>query len=553
MENVRITFLGGLGDIGRNCAVIETQEEILVLDCGQLFPDELMPGANSVLPDLSYLLGRKDKIVGCITTHAHEDHIGALQYLLEHVEMPIYGSSFTLGIVRNRLEEAQLLSRCELIEVKDGERCLIGEFSCEFLPVTHSVPRGLISAIKTPQGVILHSSDFKLDLDPVDGRVTDLNRITELSEEPGIRLLLCDSTNADLPGRTASESDVGVSLEQVFEAHDGKRIIAACFSSHIHRVQQIAQAAINGGRKIATLGLSMKRNVILARQLRILEIDDVHIIEIENIRDYSPDEVCVISTGTQGEPRSALAMAASGESRWITIGEEDAVILSSRAIPGNEDRVGRMINDLMKRGATVLHADHLGLHTSGHGKQEELRALHVAANPEWFVPVHGEYRHLVAHRDLAMEIGMPPERIHLATDGDQIEIDGTGVTLVKKITSGEYPFVQGKVLEHDHQIFAERRILGAEGFVLAMVEISNADNAIIGAPAVISKGWINTGMAEDLEREIVLALKEGIQKALMQEGVSEEELQQRVRRITGSFVNDLTGRRPMIIPIVRRI
>ncbi len=553
MEKVRITFLGGLGDIGRNCAIIETQEEILVLDCGQLFPDELMPGANSVLPDLSYLLARKDKIVGCITTHAHEDHIGALQYLLRQVELPIYGSSFTLGVVRNRLEESQLLSRCELIEVNDGERRLIGNFSCEFLPVTHSVPRGLISAIGTPQGLIVHSSDFKLDLDPVDGRVTDLNRIVELSKEPGIRLLLCDSTNSDIPGRTASESDVGASLEQVFEAHDGKRIVAACFSSHIHRVQQIAQAAINGERKIATLGLSMKRNVILARQLQILNIDEAHIVEIENIRDYSPDEVCVISTGTQGEPRSALAMAASGESRWITIGEQDAVILSSRAIPGNEDRVGRMINDLMKRGATVLHADHLGLHTSGHGKQEELRALHEAANPEWFVPVHGEYRHLVAHRDLAIEIGMPPERIHLATDGDQIEISDTGVTLVEKITSGEYPFVQGKILEHDHRIFAERRILGTEGFVLAMVEISKADNTVTGPPTVVSKGWIHSELAEELEQEIVLALTEGIQRALLQGDISEEHLQQRVRRITGSFVNDLTGRRPMIIPIIRRI
>ena len=553
MEIVRITFLGGLGDIGRNCAAIETEEEILILDCGQLFPDELMPGVNSVLPDFSYLLARKEKIVGCITTHAHEDHIGALPYLLKHVELPIYGSSFTLGVVRNRLEESQLLGRCELVEVQDGDKCSIGKFSCEFLPVTHSVPRGLISAIETPQGLIVHSSDFKLDLEPIDGRLTDLNRIAELSKEPGIRLLLCDSTNSDMPGRTASESDVGSALEQVFKAHGGHRIIAACFSSHVHRVQQIAQVAINEGRKIATLGLSMKRNVILARQLGILEIDEAHIVDIEDIRDYPADEICVISTGTQAEPRSALAMAASGKSRWLTIGEQDSVILSSRAIPGNEDRVGRMINNLMKRGATVLHADHLGLHTSGHGKQEELRALHLAANPEWFVPVHGEYRHLVAHRDLAIEIGLPPERIHLATDGDQIEIDDTGLMLVEKVTSGEYPFVQGKILEHGHQIFAERRILGNEGFVAALVEIDKVENAVIGDPKIISKGWINTEIAEELGEEIAQALKEGIQRTLLDEDVSEDHLQQRVRRITGSFVNDLTGRRPMIIPIVRRI
>ncbi|MEC8985923.1 MAG: ribonuclease J, partial [Actinomycetota bacterium] len=294
MEKVRITFLGGLGDIGRNCAAIETQSQILILDCGQLFPDEFMPGANSVLPDLTYLLGRKEKIVGCITTHAHEDHIGALPYLLEHVELPIYGSSFTLGMVKNRLEERQLLHRCDLIEVNDGEKISIGEFACEFLPVTHSVPSGLISAIETPQGLIVHSSDFKLDLDPIDGRLTDLNRIAELSKNPGIRLLLCDSTNSDMPGSTISESDIGASLARAFQSNTDNRIIAACFASHIHRVEQIAETAINDGRKISTLGLSMKKNLSLARKLGILEIREEHIVDIEDIRNLPPNEVCII-------------------------------------------------------------------------------------------------------------------------------------------------------------------------------------------------------------------------------------------------------------------
>jgi len=554
MGKVRITFLGGLGDIGRNCAAIETQEEILILDCGQLFPDEFMPGANSVLPDLTYLLERKEKIVGCITTHAHEDHIGAIPFLLEHVEMPIYGSSFTLGVVRNRLEEKDLLRHCELIEIQDGETCFIGKFSCEFLPVTHSVPRGLISAISTPQGLILHSSDFKLDLDPIDGRLTDLERISELSNEPGIRLLLCDSTNSDVPGRTISESDVGTSLMQVFETCEEHRVIAACFSSHIHRVQQIASVAIDQGRKIATLGLSMKKNVALARQLGILEISENHLIDIENIREYYDHEVCVISTGTQAEPRSALAMAAGGESRWLTIGEQDTVILSSRAIPGNEERVGKMINNLMKRGADVLHSDHLGLHTSGHGKQEELRALHLAANPQWFVPVHGEYRHLKAHRDLAIEIGLSIDRIHLATDGDQIEMDDTGLHLLEKVSSGEYPFVQGKVLERHHQIFSERRILGKEGFVAALVVIDSDRKNVVGDPKVSSKGWLNVESATDIGKIIEEAIKKEIQKTLSQDSdASDDLLHQRVRRVTGSLVNDLTGRRPMIIPIVKRI
>ncbi len=553
MEKVRITFLGGLGDIGRNCAAIETESEILILDCGQLFPDEFMPGANSVLPDLSYLLDRSEKIVGCITTHAHEDHIGALPYLLEHISLPIYGSSFTLGMVRNRLEERQLLNNCDLIEVSDGDKVPIGQFACEFLPVTHSVPSGLISAIQTPQGLIVHSSDFKLDLEPVDGRLTDLDRIAELSKNPGIRLLLCDSTNSDVPGSTISESDIGVSLEKVFKSNEEKRIVTACFASHIHRVQQIAQTAVAAGRKISTLGLSMKKNVTLARQLGILDIMEEDLIDIESIQDYSPDQICVISTGTQAEPRSALAMASAGESRWITIGEQDAVILSSRSIPGNEDRVGRMINNLMKRGATVLHADHLGLHTSGHGNQEELRALHQAANAEWFVPVHGEYRHLVAHKDLAVEIGLPPEKVYLATDGDQIELSDDGLMLVEKVTSGGYPFVQGKILEHEHQVFSERRILGNEGFVVASVEIDNEENVILGDPKVTSKGWVNVHIAQDLEEEIARAIKEGIQKALLQKDATDEYLEQRVRRITGSLVNNLTGRRPMIVPIVRKL
>ena len=553
MEKVRVTFLGGLGDIGRNCAAIETLNQILILDCGQLFPDEYMPGANSVLPDLPYLLDRKEKIVGCITTHAHEDHIGALPYLLEHVELPIYGSSFTLGMIRNRLEERQLLNRCELIEVSDGEKISIGDFPCEFLPVTHSVPAGLISAIETPQGLILHSSDFKLDLDPVDGRLTDLNRIAELSRDPGIRLLLCDSTNSDMPGSTISESDIAISLDKAFKSNENNRIITACFASHIHRVEQIAITAINAGRKISTLGLSMKKNLSLARQLGILEIKEEHLVDIEDIRDYPPHEICIISTGTQAEPRSALAMAATGQSRWISIGERDSVILSSRAIPGNEERVGKMINDLMKRGANVLHSDHLGLHTSGHGNQEELRSLHQASNPEWFVPVHGEYRHLVAHQDLAIEIGMSPERILLATDGDQIELSDDGMELVEKVTSGGYPFVQGRILEYEHQIFSDRRILGKEGFVIATVQISKKDNEILGDPQIVSKGWVSAHAANKLEEEIAIAVKKGVQKKLLSGDVTDQDLEQRVRRITGSLVNELTGRRPMIVPIVRKV
>ena len=407
--------------------------------------------------------------------------------------------------------------------------------------------------IYTIKGYIVHSSDFKLDLDPVDGRLTDLNRIVELSRDPGIRLLLCDSTNSDMPGSTISESDIAISLDKAFKSNENNRIITACFASHIHRVEQIAKTAITAGRKISTLGLSMKKNLSLARQLGILEIKEEHLVDIEDIRDYPPHEICIISTGTQAEPRSALAMAATGQSRWISIGEQDSVVLSSRAIPGNEERVGKMINDLMKRGADVLHSDHLGLHTSGHGKQEELRSLHQASNPEWFVPVHGEYRHLVAHKDLAIEIGMSPERILLATDGDQIELSDDGMELVEKVTPGGYPFVQGRILEYEHQIFSDRRILGKEGFVIATVQICKKDNEILGDPQIVSKGWVSAQAANRLEEEIAIAVKKGVQKTLLNEDVTDQDLEQRVRRITGSLVNELTGRRPMIVPIVRKV
>ena len=295
---VSITFLGGLGDIGRNCAAIESKNQILLLDCGQLFPDEMMPGAQSVLPDFSYLKDRSEKIVGCIATHGHEDHIGALRYALDICEFPIYGSEFTLGMIRHRLAEANMLRKTDLVKVDDGEMISIGDFHCEFLPVTHSTPKGLISAIRTPQGLILHSSDFKLDNNPVDGRITDLDRITALSKDPGIRLLLCDSTNAELRGSSISESEVGDELEKIFMKFQQERIIATCFSSHIHRIQQIIDISKKQGRKVATLGFSMERNISLARSLGVLSVAEDDLVDISEIETYPKNQICVISTGS---------------------------------------------------------------------------------------------------------------------------------------------------------------------------------------------------------------------------------------------------------------
>ena len=550
-DQVSITFLGGLGDIGRNCAAIESKNQILLLDCGQLFPDEMMPGAQSVLPDFSYLKDRSEKIVGCIATHGHEDHIGALRYALDISEFPIYGSEFTLGMIRHRLSEANMLHKTDLVTVADGETISIGDFHCEFLPVTHSTPKGLISAIRTPQGLILHSSDFKLDNNPVDGRVTDLDRIAALSKDPGIRLLLCDSTNAELSGSSISESEVGDGLEEIFMKFQHERIIATCFSSHIHRIQQIIDISKEHGRKVATLGFSMERNISLARSLGVISVSEDDLVDISEIETYPKNQICVISTGSQGEPRSSLNLSAQNSGKWLRIDENDVIIFSSRTIPGNEKRVARLINNLISLGASVVNDENLNTHTSGHGQREELSELHQAAKPEWFVPVHGELRHLVAHRELAIEIGTSSENALLATDGDQVVMEDSGLTLNRKKCQGHYIFSQGSIVETRHDLFKDRNILGKEGCVIARVSISEKDKILIGAPSVISKGWLSADISGLYEQEIEDRLSFELELLLKsRKDITQEDLEQKVRRVTGSMVNDSTKRRPMIIPMV---
>ncbi|WP_419926727.1 ribonuclease J [Candidatus Poriferisocius sp.] len=547
-ESVKITFLGGLGDIGRNCAVIECGGEVLLLDCGVLFPDEDMPGADFVLPDLEYLRDRADRIVGCICTHGHEDHIGALSHALDWLSFPIYASPFTLGLIRHRLEERGVVDRTTLIPIGDHHRVPIGSFDCEFIPVTHSVPSGLISAIRTPQGVILHSSDFKLDLNPVDGRRTDLARIGAIAHDEGVRLLLCDSTNSEIPGSSRSESEVGEVLRGVFAAHPDQRLIVAAFASHIHRVQQVADGAVGSGRKVATLGLSMKRNFALARELGLLRLPDHAVIDVSEAERYPPGQVCVVATGSQGETRSALAMAATGDSRWIDIGANDTVVLSSSPIPGNEARVARMINNLVRRGADVVHSGQLEVHTSGHGKQDELRTLHTVADPEYFVPVHGESRHLAAHAALATEMGMPSDRVILARDGEQVELSDRGLANRGQVTSGDYYYVSGRLIESGRELFGERFILGGQGVVNVVVVVSRAEGRLLARPAFESKGWVGADRVSDLEQagadEVAVAVAKHLASG------EADGLERVVRRAAGQFVNHNTGRRPVIVPVV---
>lgn len=546
---VRVTFLGGLGEIGRNCACIEVEGRIMLLDCGLMFPDADMLGIDLVLPDFTYLRDNKDRIEGCIVTHGHEDHVGALSFLLREMSFPIYGSQLALGIAKNRIEEAGLLNQTELVPVRDGERRKIGPFDVEFIPVTHSVPHATATAFHTPQGTILHSGDFKLDLTPVDGRLTDLARIGGLASGEGIRLLLSDSTNAAEQGHSRSETSVGKVLYNLFHEQEGRRIVTACFASHIHRIQQIADAAIAFDRVITTLGMSMKKNVKLARDLGLLDIPESHLRDIEDVADLPPGKVCVISTGSQGEPMSALALMAANESRWLKLNDKDTVILSSHPIPGNEMNVTKVIDGLVRLGVEVVHSGISDVHASGHAKAEELKTYLSIAEPQWFVPVHGEYHHMVAHAKLGKLMGVDEGRILVCEDGDQLELDDDGLRVIGTVPSG-YLYVDGIVGDVGQGVLRDRKVLAEEGVVVVVVTVDVSNGEIITGPEIITRGWVYAPEADDLLDEGEAKIEEAIAEAFRKDAIDIENLQRVVRRAAGSFVSSRTKRKPMIVPVV---
>jgi len=549
---VSIAFLGGLGEIGRNCAVFECEGTMVVLDCGLMFPGADMPGIDLVLPDFTYILEHADQVAAVVLTHGHEDHVGGLAYLLRELSVPLYGSAFTLGLARNRIEEAGLLGRTSFHPTGDGERFRIGPFDIELVPMTHSVPSGNAVAFHTPQGVVLHSGDFKLDTTPVDGRLSDLARIGALAAGDGIRLLLADSTNADEPGWAMSESKVGGALYDLFHEHAARRIVTVCFSSHIHRIQQIADAAIEQGRVVATLGLSMRKNVRLARSMGLLDIPERHLVDIEQIEGLDPGRVCVISTGSQGEPYSAPALMSSNQSRFVKLGPDDTVILSSHPIPGNEANVSRVMNGLVRLGAEVVHTGIADVHSSGHAKQEELRLFHNLTRPEWFVPVHGEVRHLAAHARLAEEVGLAPERTLICEDGDQVVLTDGGLLRGERVRAGHL-YVDGIVGDVGRGVLRDRRMLAEEGVVVVIVAVDTRERTVVSGPELITRGWVYAPEAEDLLDEAVAAVRREVDDALAAAPVELEALQQRIRRAAGRIVNERTRRKPMIVPVVLEV
>lgn len=546
---VRIAFLGGLGEIGRNCMVVEQEGKLLLIDCGLMFPDADMHGIDLVLPDFTWLRENAERVVGCVATHGHEDHVGGLQYLLRDLSFPVFGSAVTLGLARHRIEEAGLLGRTELVVVADGERRRIGPFDVEFIPVTHSVPHAFAVALHTPQGVILHSGDFKLDLTPVDGRRTDLARIGALASDGGIRLLLCDSTNAEERGYSPSESSIAEALRALFRQHRQQRIITASFASHIHRIQQIIDAAVEEGRKVVTMGRSMQKNVRMARELGVLSVPEGTLVDIEDAHDHPPHKICVISTGSQGEPMSALSLMARGDSKWLKVGDQDVVILSSNAIPGNETNVSRVIDGLLRLGADVVHSGIADVHATGHAQADELKTYLSIVRPEWYVPIHGEYRHLVANSRLGITMGVKQQNVVICEDGDVVELGEDGLDVVGRVPAG-YLYVDGIVGDVGQGVLRDRRVLAEEGVVVVVVTVDLGSRKVITGPEIITRGWVYAPEAEDLLDEACDAVSAAVEKALA-EGVRDpESLEKDVRRAAGKFVNERTKRRPMIVPVV---
>ena len=541
---LRVTPLGGLGDVGRNSASFEIDGEMVLVDCGVLFPEDRHPGVDLILPALDLLSDRLDDIRALVLTHGHEDHIGAVPYLLkQRADIPVYGSKLTLALVASKLKEHRIRGY-RLIEVKEGERCRVGNFELEFFAVNHSIPDGLAVALRTAAGTVLHTGDFKMDQLPLDGRITDLRGFARLADE-GVDLFMPDSTNAETPGFTPLEKDIEPSIARVFDQAD-KKLIVACFASHVHRVQQVLNLAVKHGRKVAYVGRSMVRNMATARDLGYLHVPANVLIEMKDIERYRDDEVVIISTGSQGEPLAALSRIANREHPIIELGPGDIVLLASSLIPGNENSVYRVINGLTKLGAQVVHKGNAFVHVSGHASAGELLYCYNILKPRNVMPVHGEIRHLIANAKLAISTGVPAENAVVCEDGDVVDLVDGRARKVGRVDAS-YIFVDGSIVGDITESISDRLILGEEGFISVVAVVSLHTRSVIGALDINARGFAEDPSVFDAVREQILT---GLQQAL-DDGVDDVyRLQQVIRRTIGAWVSRRLRRRPMIVPVV---
>lgn len=545
---LRVIPLGGLGEIGLNMMVMEYDDTIIVIDCGLMFPEDYMLGIDIVIPDISYLRKNKEKVKAFVITHGHEDHTGALPFVLRDIKAPIYGTALTLGLIKQKLEEFNLNKDTEFKTVKPRGKISIGPFEIEFIRVSHSIADGAGLAITTPAGVVIHTGDFKLDQTPVDGEVLDYARFSEYGER-GVLLLLSDSTNVEKEGYTVSERDVGTTFEEIFSKSAG-RIIIAAFSSNIHRVQQVMDVAEKFGRKVLLNGRSMVGNVGIAQELGYLKAPEGLIADLREIDNLPPQRVCLLTTGSQGEPMSALTRMAMNDHKQIKVQKGDTVILSSKFIPGHEKAISNMMNHLYRRGAEVIYEKVSEIHVSGHASQEELKIMLNMVRPKYFIPIHGEYRHLVKHSQLAEKVGIAKENIILAEDGDVVEITKDGMSVREKVEYGKI-FVDGKgVGDVGDMVLKDRKHLSQDGLVIAILALNEKTGEVIYGPDIITRGLIFEQESAELLEDAKNAVMGALGNINTEAKTDCLEVKEEIRKTLRRFFNKTLERKPIILPLI---
>lgn len=547
-KKVKITPLGGLHEIGKNLTVFEYENDILILDCGLAFPDEDMPGVDMVIPDITYLEKHKNRIRGIVLTHGHEDHIGAIPYVLKQFNVPIYGTKLTLGILKYKLQEHGILNSTKLNVINPGESFKLGEMKVEYIRSNHSIADAVAVAIHTPAGVILHTGDFKIDTTPIDGSMIDLARIGELGKK-GILALMSDSTNAERPGFTMSERTVGKTFDHIFEGCE-KRIFVATFASNIHRVQQIINAAVKFGRKVAVSGRSMENVLSAAIELGYMKIPKNTLIDIDEIGRYPKEKLVIITTGSQGEPMAALSRMAFSGHKKANIEEGDLVIISASPIPGNEKAISNVINELLKHGAEVVYEALADVHVSGHACQEELKIILSLANPRYFIPVHGEYKHLYAHKELARTVGIPNKNILLLENGKQVEISYKEAKITGTVPAGRVLVDGLGVGDVGNIVLRDRKHLSEDGLIVVVVAIDREGHQVVSGPDIISRGFVYVRESEDLMGEMREIAMDTVNMCLDKNALDWNTIKTKLRNEVGGFIFNKTKRKPMILPVI---
>ena len=551
-KKIKVIPLGGLHEIGKNLTIFEYGDDVLILDCGMAFPDDDMPGVDIVIPDITYLHKVADKIRGIVLTHGHEDHIGAIPYVLKEFNVPVYGTRLTLGILKNKLKEHGLLRSAKLNTLEAGESVKLGVFVAEFIHTNHSIADAVAIALHTPIGVLLHTGDFKIDPTPIDGGMIDLARIGELGKQ-GVLALFSDSTNADRPGYTMSESTIGKTFDTLFDRGVDKRIIVATFASNIHRVQQIINAAEKYGRKVAVSGRSMVNVLNAAIELGYMNISKNTLIDIDEIGRYPREKLVIVTTGSQGEPMSALTRIAFSVHRKINIEPTDMVIISASPIPGNEKAVSNVVNELLKHGAEVIHERQDNVHVSGHACQQELRIMISLANPKYFIPVHGEYRHLCYHRDIALQTGMDAKNIFLMDIGKVLEISKTQAKITGTVPSGKVLVDGLAVGDVGNIVLRDRKHLAEDGIIVVVLTIDKASGACTAGPDIISRGFVYVRESEDLMEAVHKVAVNVVDECTGGNTIDWTTLKTRIKNDVGGFLLSKTKRRPMILPIIMEV